>query len=427
LVSQNLGADKDNSKDHYFYTLHDPLTKYQYQISKEATNEEPISIPFCDPPQSGKDRLQLIELMNLCTKLQKQVHDLEEAKSAQAKEIASLKKRVKQLEKRKKLRTLGLKRLRKGRKIADLDADKEVTLIDETQERYDEEMLFDVQDDLQGEEVVAEKEVAKKEVSVVDTVTADGKLVTTTSTTTIIDELTLAQTLIEIKAAKPKVVTTTARTITTVVASTRRKAKGIVFYDQEEQASAFTPIVSSSQLPQAKDKEQAELEKEKVAQEEASRAAIIKELDSIQAMIKADEQLDARLQAEEQEQFFIEEKSRMLVEMIVERKKFFAAQRAAEQRSKPPTKTQIRNRMCAYLKNIGGYKHNQLKGRSYEEIHKLFDKAYKQVNSFIDLEVVKSSETRTEGSSKRAGDELESNKSKKQKIDEHVEAKKDDD
>ncbi|GKB47747.1 hypothetical protein Tco_0898500 [Tanacetum coccineum] len=152
-------------------------------------------------------------------------------------------------------------------------------------------------------------------------------------------------------------------------------------------------------------------------------------MDSIQAIIEADEQLDARLQAEEQKQFFIEEKSRMLVDMIAERKKFFATQRAAEQRSKPPTKTQIRNIMCTYLKNMGGYKHNQLKGRSYEEIHKLFDKAYKQVNSFVpmDSEMVKSSVTRTEGSSKRAGDELESDKSKKQKIDDNVEAEKDDD
>ncbi|GJU10447.1 hypothetical protein Tco_0594273 [Tanacetum coccineum] len=44
--------------------------------------------------------------------------------------------------------------------------------------------------------------------------------------------------------------------------------------------------------------EQAELErmqKERVAQEEASRAAIIEELDRIQAMIEADEQLAARL------------------------------------------------------------------------------------------------------------------------------------
>ncbi|GKC74971.1 hypothetical protein Tco_1125745 [Tanacetum coccineum] len=58
------------------------------------------------------------------------VLDLEEAKTAQAKEIASLKKRVKQLEKRRKSRTSGLKMLKKGRKIVDLDADAEVTLID---------------------------------------------------------------------------------------------------------------------------------------------------------------------------------------------------------------------------------------------------------------------------------------------------------
>ncbi|GKF36296.1 hypothetical protein Tco_0113054 [Tanacetum coccineum] len=132
-------------------------------IPDEATNEDPISTPSCDPPQSGEDRLQLTELMNLCTILQKQVLNLEEAKTAQAKEISSLKKRVKQLEKRRKSTTLGLKRLRKGRKIADLDVDNVMTLIDETQERNDEEMLFDVQDDLQGKEVVAEKEVAKKE------------------------------------------------------------------------------------------------------------------------------------------------------------------------------------------------------------------------------------------------------------------------
>ncbi|GJZ15733.1 hypothetical protein Tco_0551410 [Tanacetum coccineum] len=53
----------------------------------------------------------------------------------------------------------------------------------------------------------------------------------------------------------------------------------------------------------------------------------------------------------------------------------------------------------------------------------------KRVNTFMDInsEAMKGSETRTEESSKRAGDELESDKSKKQKIDEHVEAKKDDD
>ncbi|GKA62011.1 hypothetical protein Tco_0761530 [Tanacetum coccineum] len=45
----------------------------------------------------------------------------------------------------------------------------------------------------------------------------------------------------------------------------------------------------------------------------------------------------------------------------------------------------MRNRMCTYLKNMGGYKHNQLKGKSYEEIQKLFDKTYKHVNSFVPM------------------------------------------
>ncbi|GJR41853.1 putative ribonuclease H-like domain-containing protein [Tanacetum coccineum] len=260
-------------------------------IPDKATNEEHVSTPSYDPPQSGEDRLQLTELMSLCTSLQEKVLDLEKAKTAQAKEIASLKKRVKQLEKRKKSRTSGLKRLRKGRKIADLDADAEVTLMDETQERNDEDLMFDT-------DVL--------NVSAADPVTTAGEVVTTASATTTVDELTLAQTLIEIKAAKPKAVTTAATTITTAVSSTRPKVKGIVFHDQEEQAPAFTPIVSfsqASQLPQAKDKgkakmvepkkplkkkdqialdeelalrlhaeEEAELEKERVAQEEASKA-----------------------------------------------------------------------------------------------------------------------------------------------------------
>ncbi|GKC62335.1 hypothetical protein Tco_1094933, partial [Tanacetum coccineum] len=44
----------------------------------------------------------------------------------------------------------------------------------------------------------------------------------------------------------------------------------------------------------------------------------------------------------------------------------------------------------------------------------------------MNTKLVKTSEIRTEGSSKRAGDELEYDKSKKQKLDEHVEAGKDD-
>ncbi|GJT01998.1 hypothetical protein Tco_0823167 [Tanacetum coccineum] len=84
--------------------------------------------------------------------------------------------------------------------------------------------------------------------------------------------------------------------------------------------------------------------------------------------------------------------------------------------------------MSTYLKNMVGYKHSQLKNKSYDEIQKLFDKEMKRENTFVDMnsEVVKGSKTRTKESSKRAGDELESDMSKKQKVDEQVEDKKDD-
>ncbi|GKC92505.1 hypothetical protein Tco_1157947, partial [Tanacetum coccineum] len=215
-----------------------------------VTNEAHVSTLSYDLPQSGEDSKQLSELMNLCTSLQEKVLDLEKAKTAQAKEIDSLKKRVKKLEKRRKLKTPWLKRLRKigstsrvessinvslgdqedaskqGRKIKDLDADAEVTLVDETQEMNDDNLMFDT-----GVLEEQEKEVAEKEVSATNLITTAGEVVTTANVeattdnvpTTTIDELTLAQTLIEVKAAKPKAVTSATTTTTTI----RPKARGV--------------------------------------------------------------------------------------------------------------------------------------------------------------------------------------------------------
>ncbi|GKA46634.1 hypothetical protein Tco_0739517 [Tanacetum coccineum] len=120
----------------------------------------------------------------------------------------------------------------------------------------------------------------------------------------------------------------------------------------------------------------------------------------------------------------------MFVQLLEVRKKHFAAMRAQEIRNKPPTKAQKRNTMSTYLKNMAGYKHNQLKNKSFNDIQKLFDKAIKRVNTFVDIDTelvkgsevrVEGSETRVEGSSKRAGEELEQESSKKQKLEEDKE------
>ncbi|GKF88113.1 hypothetical protein Tco_0258990, partial [Tanacetum coccineum] len=81
-----------------------------------------------------------------------------------------------------------------------------------------------------------------------------AEVTTVNATTTTVDKLTLAQTLIEIKAAKSKAVTT-ATTITTTDV-TRPKARGIVVQEPSE----FTPTTSQpSQLPQTKDKGKAKM------------------------------------------------------------------------------------------------------------------------------------------------------------------------
>ncbi|GKF12737.1 hypothetical protein Tco_0050663, partial [Tanacetum coccineum] len=102
--------------------------------------------------------------------------------------------------------------------------------------------------------------------------------------------------------------------------------------------------------------------------------------------------LAQRLQTEEQGEITIEERSRLFVELINKRKKHFAMLRAEEKKIKPPTKAQKRNQMSTYLKNVGGYKHNELKSKSYEEIQKMFANEMRRVNTFIpmDSEVVKS-------------------------------------
>ncbi|GJW38410.1 hypothetical protein Tco_0064255 [Tanacetum coccineum] len=102
--------------------------------------------------------------------------------------------------------------------------------------------------------------------------------------------------------------------------------------------------------------------------EEEANIALIKSWDNTQAMIEADFELDQRLQTEEHGEITIGERSRLFVELMNKRKKHFAMLRAEKKRIKPPTKAQKRNLMSTYLKNMCGYKHNQLKSMSYEEI-----------------------------------------------------------
>ncbi|GKC69153.1 hypothetical protein Tco_1115036, partial [Tanacetum coccineum] len=140
----------------------------------------------------------------------------------------------------------------------------------------------------------------------------------------------------------------------------KEKGKGVTFSDVEEYARSTTilptidpkdkgkgimqePEKPPKNLKKAQiqmdeelsmrlfEKEQAQFEREqriareRAAEQEAKDVALIEQMEDIQARMDADELLAERLQQEEREQFTIEEKSRMLVEMIAERKRFFTA------------------------------------------------------------------------------------------------------
>ncbi|GKA84706.1 hypothetical protein Tco_0806360 [Tanacetum coccineum] len=204
------------------------------------------------------------ELMDFCTKLQQRVLDLENTKTAQAQEITSLKKRVKKLEKKG-----GEDESQSRRKIDDIDKDAEISLVDETRKRYEDEDMFGV-NDLDGDEVVVESEVTNKAgekrniveeaVVVTDVVTIPVSAATITNI-----ELTLAQTLAELKSARPK-------------------TKGVVI----QESSESTPTISLHSTYRLR---VSRLAREKAQQVEEANIA----WDDIQAKIDADYQLAERL------------------------------------------------------------------------------------------------------------------------------------
>ncbi|GKE38341.1 hypothetical protein Tco_1461746, partial [Tanacetum coccineum] len=252
-------------------------------------------------------------------------------------------------------------------RINAIDADEDITLVDD----QDDDDKFDV-NTLTGDEVLAEQEVATKDVNL------------------IVNKVNLAQALTALKSVKPKVKDNVVEetSIPVSVASTKDSAatttttpwKGIVI--TELGISTTTTTISSQpsqEKVQDKGKEkmiepkkplkkkdqinfdeqeairlQAEFDEDDrlVREKYKANVALTEEWDDIQAKVDADYQLAQRLQAEEQEQFTTKQKATLFKELLVQRRKHFGAKRAEEKRNKPPTKTQQKKTMITYLKNM---------------------------------------------------------------------------
>nr|GEV47112.1 ribonuclease H-like domain-containing protein [Tanacetum cinerariifolium] len=243
----------------------------------EIHTEDHVPTTSNDPLPNGGDRLKLKELMVLCINLSNKVLDLEneviEIKSCHKAKIAEVESRVEKLEEENKsltkepksfntrVESLAIKETvvdkeessKQGRKIADIDADREINL----------ENVYNL-DKAHNETVLSMQDVIDADVS-----TAGGKINAANK---------------EPISAAPTNITTaqlSEATKTIVDITTTPKAKGIVLHDMEDSTTRTTSTKS-----QVKDKGKAKLVEEPEV------------LKSRKAQIAIDEEVARRIEAE---------------------------------------------------------------------------------------------------------------------------------
>ncbi|GJT86203.1 hypothetical protein Tco_1067920 [Tanacetum coccineum] len=155
------------------------------------------------------------------------------------------------------------------------------------------------------------------------------------------------------------------------------------------------------------------LEKEEVAKQAQvqfeAQYYIEEDWDTIRAKHEANAELKERMLGKD---LTVEDYAKRMVELVNQRRKYFAEERARAKRNKPMTQTQLRNYMSNFLKNQGTWKLTQLKKLSFEEVKAEFEKLVKQLDTYVPIYF-----EATKESLKRFGKELQTKTAKKLKFD----------
>ncbi|GJX27690.1 hypothetical protein Tco_0235769 [Tanacetum coccineum] len=179
----------------------------------------------------------------------------------------------------------------------------------------------------------------------------------------------------------------------------RREGKAPMTIEEETQASRKT--------------------KEQILQEEAGLAEAIR-LDALEKALERKKwpkkaKLEANAELKESvlgKDLTVEDYAKRMVELVNQRRKHFAEERARAKRNKPMTQTQLRNYMSNFLKNQGTWKLTQLKKLNFEEVKAEFEKLVKQLDTYVPMNF-----EATKESLKRFGEELQTKTAKKLKFD----------
>ncbi|GKD85059.1 hypothetical protein Tco_1356213 [Tanacetum coccineum] len=162
-----------------------------------------------------------------------------------------------------------------------------------------------------------------------------------------------------------------------VMLSDKTKLKGVAIKEVEESNRLARSVLTLKPLLTIDPKD-----KGKGVLEDLEPAKKMTKSDFDAAQVARDEEVARQA---EREQFTIEQRAKFLHDTIAAQRKFLAEQRAVAIRSKPLTKTQLRNQMITFLKYVGRYTHSKLRNKKFEEVQVLYEKAKKSIQYFVPI------------------------------------------
>nr|GEW96361.1 hypothetical protein [Tanacetum cinerariifolium] len=291
---------------------------------------------------------------------------------------------------------------RRGRMIADMDTDVDVTLKDvavDVKDGQDAEMEESA--DVQGRQAESQAqiyqidlELANKVLSMQDVDIEPAELqevVKVVTTTKLITEVVTAVSA-TITNAAPQLTTAAAPTLTTAPSATRKR-KGVVIRDPEEIA---TPSIIIHSEAKSKDK---------------GKGIMVEEPKPLkkQAQIKQDEAYARELGAELNKNIDWDE---VIDHVQRKQKEDNAVKRYQALKRRPQTEAQARKNMMIYLRNVVGFKMDYFKEMTYDDIRPIFEKHFNSNMAFLQ---------KTKEQMDRLSKSQEGKAAKKQKLDEEVE------
>ncbi|GKC36117.1 hypothetical protein Tco_1048501 [Tanacetum coccineum] len=288
---------------------------------------------------------------------------------------------------------------KQGRKIDDIDKDAEITLVDETQGRHDDDIMFDVSD-LAGEEVfVAEQGVpdSKKDdavqVNTAATTVSTASIIPVSAATKTEDEITLAQALAELKSVKPKV--TTATTATT---------KGILLQEPSESITTTTTTITTTTIP-SKDKGKGIMVEETWKMKKKDQISF-NEQEAIRLQAEFDEEVRLVREKDEANVALIEEWNDIQAKIDAD---YQLAQQGLQLRARRVDDTKEGAKLCSTTlgekrkhlcckKKYGGRIVQRFEEQTFDSIQKVIGQSYmKKGKTFVamDIEIVEGSEVKS--------------------------------